>query len=233
MEIRQIAPQGAQHSWVHHLHQAVQVLQPVLQRGAREHEGVAGGDQLDEGGDLGAPVLDALGLIQYHKIRAEGLVDHRQVAQDQLVIDDHEPLGTPVLNQPRLRFSLHHLSLVFAELFDLSRPLLFQGGGADHQDARRLCVPVQPGRRGDGLQGLAQPHVVSQQGAAVGGQEGHPLHLVGIEPRPDTGELTAELNDVFPDLFCLRPVHRRRGQTQGVSSCIFSQVDVRPVNHRV
>ena len=226
VEIHQVAPQGAQHFLVHDLHQGVEVLQAVLQRGAAEHEGVARGDALDRRGDLGAPVLDALGLVQDHQVRAQDLVDDADIAQDQLVVDDEEAPAAPVLHGPPGRGARHHLGLLAGELADLAGPLVFEGGRADHQDALHLRLPVQPSRGGDGLEGLAQAHVVRQQGAAVGHQEGDALDLIRVEPGADPRQTPAGGADVLADPPRPQPLSGARSQTAGVAQGVLAQVDV-------
>jgi len=79
VEIHQIAPEGSQYPSVDHLHQAVEVFEAVLQRCATEYEDVTKRDALDGGGDLGAPILDPLGLVQDQEIRGQGFVDRTQI----------------------------------------------------------------------------------------------------------------------------------------------------------
>jgi hypothetical protein len=178
VEVHEIAPERPQHPRVHHLHQAVEVLQAVLQRGAAEHEGIARRDALDGGGDLGAPVLDALGLVQDQQVRRQGLVDDAEIAQHQLGVDDVEAAALAVLHRARLGRTLHQVRLGAGEARDLPLPLELEGGRADDQRPLDVVVLVQPIGGGDGLQRLAQAHVVGQQRAPAAGQEG----AVGVEP---------------------------------------------------
>jgi hypothetical protein len=53
--------------------------------------------------------------------------------------------------------------------------------GADHERPAHAVVLPQDGSRGDRLEGLAESHVVGQQGPTRRGQEGHALHLIGIQ----------------------------------------------------
>ena len=226
VEVHQVAPQGPQHPRVDHLHEAVQVLQPVFQRRAGEHEGVAAGDALDRAGDPGAPVLDALGLVHDHQVRAQGLVEHRQVAQDEFVVDDVAGGLAPVLDTPLRRRSLDDLRGQPGEPLDLPRPLVLERGRADDQHPPHPLVLAQPGGRGDGLQGLAQAHVVGQQGPAGAGEKGHALDLVGIEGGPHPGQAAVGGQDPAPDVVGAQPVGGPGGQVAGIIQGIVAQVEV-------
>ena len=226
VEVHQVAPERAEHLRVDHLHQAVQILKSVFQRRAGEHEGVAAGNALDRAGDPGAPVLDALGLVHDHQVRAQGFVEHRQVAQDEFVVDDVEGGVAPVLDTPFRHRSLDDLRLQPGEPFDLPRPLVLERGRADDQHPPHPLVLAQPDRRTDGLQGLAQAHVVGQQGPAGAGEKGHPLDLVGIEGGPHPGQTAAGGENPAADLVRAQPVGGPGRQVTGKIQGIVAQVEV-------
>ena len=226
MEVHQVAPQRSKHLRVDHLHQAVQILQPVFQRRAGEHEGVAAGNALDRAGDPGAPVLDALGLVHDHQVRAQGLVEHRQIAQDEFVVDDVEGGVAPVLDTPFRRRPLDDLRVQPGEPLDLPRPLVLERGRADDQHPPHPLVLAQPGGRTDGLQGLAQAHVIGQQRPAGTGEKGHALDLVGIEGGPHPGQTAAGGENPAADLVRAQPVGGPGRQVTGKIQGIVAQVEV-------
>ena len=57
-----------------------------------------------------------------------------------------------------------------AETLDLFLPFGLERGGRDHQDPPDAAAPAQQLARGDGLDGLARPHVVGQQGPFAEGR---------------------------------------------------------------
>ena len=71
---------GAEPAVIDELHDAVQLLELVLQRRAGQHDGVAAAQLLDGPRRLRLPVLDALGLVQDDQVRLPG-VELVQVAQ--------------------------------------------------------------------------------------------------------------------------------------------------------
>ena len=70
------------------------------------------------------------------------------------------------------------------EARDLALPLVLERGRADDQHALDAEVPGHDLRGGDGLDGLAQAHLVADQAAAGAGGEQRALALVVVERRP-------------------------------------------------
>ena len=111
----------------------VKFVDPVLDGGAGEDEGVAALEPLDGLGGVGGPVFDALGFVQDDDVGLEALVDIEAVGDDLLVVYDGEKgwitigvvvgAGGAVAEDDALEEG--------GEIRDLVLPLAFQRGRGD------------------------------------------------------------------------------------------------------
>ncbi len=143
--------------------QGIEFVNPVLERGPGQDEGVPAPQPLDGLRGLGGPVLDPLRLVQHHHIRAQPLVDLQGVGAHLLVVDDGEKRGPGIGPKPRLSAAEHELVGQRREALDLFLPLGLQRGRRHHQHPLDLPQAVQQRAGGDGLNGLAQTHFVGQK----------------------------------------------------------------------
>ena len=149
----------------------MQLLEPVLQRRAGQHEGVFRFELFDGLGRPGLPVLDPLGLVEDDQVglpTADGL----DVAVDDVVVGHLvERIGRVELVPPRTK-PFDDQGLAVGEPLDLLLPLVLQRRRRDDQHALNAGNPGEDLGGGDGLDGLAQPHVVGDQAAApLGGRQ--------------------------------------------------------------
>ena len=82
-------PERAEDARVEELEDAVEFVDAVFERRAGQHEGVAAGQGFDHLGGFGAPVFDALGLIQDDQVGAQ-LDQFVLIETDKFVVDDLE-----------------------------------------------------------------------------------------------------------------------------------------------
>jgi hypothetical protein len=176
-------PERTEEVRVRHLHQAVEVVEPVLERRAREHEGEAAPDALHHRGRARAPVLDALRLVDDEQVRGE-VEDLPLVGADELVARDEDRRRIGVESAALLAPARHHGDVLLRELRelpDLAQPLVLQRRGAHNERPPHLAPPPEPGHGGDGLGRLAEAHLVGEERPSPRGEEGDALHLVRIE----------------------------------------------------
>ena len=67
------AKAGAQPAVVDELHDRIQIVQPVFQRRAREHQGESRPQALDDVAGLGLPVLDPLPFVENDQVPGDAL----------------------------------------------------------------------------------------------------------------------------------------------------------------
>ena len=146
---------------VDELHDAVQIVQPVLQRRARQHQGERGLQALDHVAGLGFPVLDPLALVQNDQVPLD-LLDGQDVAQHLLVVADGEEAVVVVLRGPVRGAADHQLAVAVAEPLDFVSPLRLERRRADDQHLTDVGLARQQLGNADPLDRLAQPHVVGQ-----------------------------------------------------------------------
>src|SRR5262249_49172051 len=132
----------------------------------------------------GVPVLYPLSLIDDDQFRPP-CGDHVEIGSKPFIIRDLAEIlhakvilspGTAATDDPRCI-----LALAPGKARNLALPLVFEGGWANHQDARDPEVPRQYFHRGDGLDGFAQAHIVADQCAAGAHREECALRLIKIE----------------------------------------------------
>ena len=161
----------------------MEFLQPVFQRRAGQHDGVFGGQALDAARGAGFPVLDALGFVQHDQI-GRPAADRLGVAVDHVVVGDlEEGLGL-VGGLARGQRTLDDQRRAAGEPGDLFAPLMLERGGADDQRALDPRRARQDLGCGDGLDRLAQAHVVGEQAAPGARREERP-------PGADRGRATS------------------------------------------
>jgi len=68
----------------------MEFVDPIFNRGAREHEGVAAFEAFDGLGCLGVPILDALGFVEDHDVGLEACVYVERVGHHLFIVDDGE-----------------------------------------------------------------------------------------------------------------------------------------------
>ncbi len=226
VEIDHVAPEWTQDARIDDLHQAVQVFEPVFQRCAGQDECIARADPLDCAGDLGAPVLDALGLVNDQQIGTQFPVDHGQVAHHEFIVDHVETRTPSVLGAAGRHGTLHDLDTSPGESLDLARPLQLQRGGTDDQDPLDAVVTVHPVGCGNGLQGLAQAHVIGQQTPTAPRQEGDTLDLVGMQACPDLRQPATAGPNLFADVDGTHGPYRILGQAPGMAEGVVADLDV-------
>ena len=186
------AEERPQQRRVEEVHQRIQLVNAVLDGRPGEDEGVTTPQPFNGLSGLGAPVLDALSFVQHDNVGLEALVDLQGVGEHLLVIDDGEERlrgrgacpatpGRVVGLQPLHPRAEDELVRQFGELLDLLLPLGLQGGRGDDQHARGLAEPVEQSAGGNGLDSLAQAHLVGQQCAFGEGEVKHAFALVGKE----------------------------------------------------
>src|SRR5438034_9341820 len=107
------------------LHNRVQVVEPVFERRARQHEGEPRTKTFDHAAGLRLPVLDALAFVQDNEIPIYAS-DRQDVAQHLLVIAHGEEAVVGVLYAPLCNAAGDQLTIASAEALDFVPPLRFQ-----------------------------------------------------------------------------------------------------------
>ena len=181
VEVAVEAEQRSEHGRIEEGHQRVDLVDAVFDRRAGEDEGVAAAQALDGLRGLGVPVLDPLRFVQDHDVGLQPLVDVQRVGQHLLVIDDGEERRGGIAPEAFPPGAEHELVAEARETLDLLLPFGLERGRRDDQHAGSLAEPVQQRAGGDGLDGLAQPHLVGQQRALGEGQVQHAFALVWVQ----------------------------------------------------
>ena len=182
---------------VHQFHVGIELLQLVLHRRARQQDRIARRYLAGGTGDQRVPILQPLYLVHDQHVgiqlaQMSDVVAHR-VVRDNLVgcgrliqfvalsrsalYDHHLRNGQAVLHA----FPTTLYPVTARESFYLPLPLVFQRRGTDHQHLLSHALTQIDLCRGDGLQRLAQSHLVGNDGLAGTHGEARPLLLVGIE----------------------------------------------------
>ena len=148
------------------------------------YESVAALELLDRTGGGRGPVADALRLVENDQVGAEPL-NLLQVLQDQLVVDQVEEgrAGVEFL-APRFE-AVDDLGGEVAESFNLGLPLVLDRSRRDDNDSLDASAAAEQLGGRDGLDGLAQAHVVGQRHASAAGGEQRSAHLVREQRRFD------------------------------------------------
>ena len=204
---------------VDELDDRVQLLQAVLQRRARQYQGVGRRQLLHALRGAGLPVLDPLRLVEDDQVRLPA-TDGVQVAMHHVVVGQLvERLGGVKFRAARAE-TLDHQDRPGRELLDLLLPLVLERGGGDDQHPLDGSGAGEDFGGGDGLDRLAKPHVVGQQDAAGRGGKQRPLALIGIQRRLQQlleGRAADALRECLLDpRGQLRPVPHLGNQCQGV-----------------
>ncbi len=186
VELRELlveAPERPEQVRIDDLHQAVEIVEPVLERRAGEHEGEAALDALHDRCRPRAPVLDALRLVEDDEIGGE-VEDLPLVGASELVARDEDGRGVGVASPSLLAPARDDHDVVLAEvgeLTDLAQPLVLERRRANNERAPHLTPPRELRQGGNGLCRLPEPHLVGEERPPAGGEEGDAFHLVRVE----------------------------------------------------
>jgi hypothetical protein len=99
-----------------------QIVEPVLERRAREHEREWRSQAFHRLRRLRRPVLDALAFVQNDEVPLRAL-DGKNVAQHLLIVADREKAVVPVLAGPLCCASENDLAVPFREAKNFAAPL--------------------------------------------------------------------------------------------------------------
>ena len=163
---------------VDELHDREEIVEPILERRAGEHEREWRAQALHGLGRLRLPVLDALALVQNDQVPLCAL-DRQDVTQHLLVVADGEEAPVLVLRGALFGAAEHDLTVAFREAQDLAAPLGLDRRGAHDQDFADVRLPREQLGHADTLNRLAESHVIGQDRAPGAGGEGDAVQLVG------------------------------------------------------
>ena len=158
-----------------------QLLQAVLERRARQDDGVGRGNALDAAGRPCVPVLDSLRFVEDDQIRRPP-PNQVEVKVHGVVVGDGEEArrGSVALLAPRAH-ATDHGRLAIREARDFSLPLVLERRRTDDQHTLDAELARHDLRRGNGLDRLAEPHLVGDQRAAGTGGKQRSLALVCVQ----------------------------------------------------
>jgi hypothetical protein len=171
---------GAKPPVIDELDDGEEVVEPVLERRAGEHQREGRPQALHRLRRLRLPVLDALAFIQNDEVPLRAF-DGKKVAQYLLVVADREEAVAPVLAGPRCRASENDLTVPLREAKNLAAPLGFDGCRADDQYLADVRLPREQFSGADALDRLAQAHVVRKDCAPGTAGKRDAVELVGQE----------------------------------------------------
>ena len=156
--------QRAEHRRVEKAEQRVELDQVVLDGCAAQGQPVLGLEQGDGLGRLRGDILDVLRLVEDDVVELvlEQLLD---VVAHQGVCGEHQ-LALECLVQVALRAIIDGERQLWGKPLQLVLPVEQQAAG-HHQQRRALDLGVDACQHGDGLQSLAQAHVIGQAAAQV------------------------------------------------------------------
>ena len=197
--LSQQAAKGLLKPGLHREDEVLQFLQSVLQRRAGEESDEFGGGRQPRDG------LTALGLGVLHRMR---LVDRDEIdgpdPVDQLAEGREGRDGDPALPPPLIQFIVPVEAVdddgpEFRVLADLTLPVdEYRVRGHDEEAALPLGGEVAHGR--EHLHGLAEPHVIPEQGAPLVNQILRAEQLVTTERRREEGQVELRGLDRVGDL---------------------------------
>ena len=174
------APGRAQSMLIDILNDGYQLFEPVFQRRPGQHNGVGTLNALQGARGNRVPVLDPLRLIDNHDIGGPG-ADRVQIAGNHIVVDDFAESARCVLRSARGSQAADHQRLAVAEALNFFLPLMFERRGTDDQHAFHAEMPRQQLGRCDGLNGLSQAHLVTDQAAPRARRKQCTFRLIGIK----------------------------------------------------
>jgi hypothetical protein len=161
--------------------------------------------------------------VEHDDVRLRYFVDVEGVAQHLLVIDDGEEGRRAIGREPLGAWSEHEAGPAGAEAGDLLFPFRLQRRRADDEDPLDALAPRQQLAAGDGLDGLAERHVVGEQSALAEGEMHRSVALIrqqrmgqDVERRAAGGNIGGEgggpsLSDGFARLLARRMAFVRLG----------------------
>ena len=204
------AEQGAEEFRIQELHDGIDLVDPVFERRPGQDERVPAAELLDRVRGLGLPVLDALGFVENDHVGLQRGDQGIAVSQNLLVVAEGEERPAFVGGAARGRTAEHRGDGVLEalgsgafgtgafgarafrghargtpsrmeELRDLLLPFRLQRCRRHHQHPLDAVQRTQQGAGGDGLRGLAEPHVVGKQRPFAEREVQHALGLVRQE----------------------------------------------------
>ena len=194
----------AESAVIHKLDDAVQLFELVLQRRPGENHGVWRDEFLHCPGGFRFPIFDPLGLVEHHHVGFP-FVQQVQVANHLLVVDQLVEALPGIEFLAGVLQPLDHLHRPVGELANLRFPLVFHTRRCDDQHPVDAPFPGEDLDRGHGLDGLPQPHVVTEDRPAPAGHEHRAAQLVvvqrDLEQRPQRRFLVPRLQFPQQDLF--------------------------------
>ena len=167
VELAVEAEQRTEDAGVEEIDERVEFVDAVFEGSAGENEGVAAAQAFDGLGGLGGPVLDALGLVEHDDVGPEAGVDLQGVGHDLLVVDEREErrVGGGVMGEAGEPAAVDDPLGEGGEAADLFLPFSLERGGGDDEHAAGAAEAVEKGAGGDGLDGLAEAHLVGEERA--------------------------------------------------------------------
>ena len=163
---------------VQELDDGVDLVDPVLERRAGQDEGVAALELLYRSSGLRLPVLDTLGLVEDDYIGPQRSEQIFAVGNHLLVVAEGEERVPRIRCAAGQRAAEHHRGRQVGEGGDLLLPFGLERSRRHHQDPLDSAKLAQQCARRDGLHGLAEPHVVGEQGALAEREVENALDLV-------------------------------------------------------
>lgn len=174
----------------------IELVDPVLDRRAGQHEGVRRAERLHAARRFRRPVLDALRLVEHDDVRLQYFVDVGGVAQHLLIVDDGEEGRRAIGREALGARSEHEPGRAGAEAGDLLFPFRLQRRRANDEDPLDAFAPRQQLAAGDGLDGLAEPHVVGEQSALAESEVHRALALIRQQRMGEDVERRAAGGDI-------------------------------------
>ena len=168
---------------VHKFHDGKKFFELVFQRRSGKHKGVAALELFDGAGRGGGPISDALGFIKNDQVWAQA-VHVLDILQHEFVAGEIEESRLGIKLFPVCQRPVDNLRGKTAEFLDFGFPLVLDRGGRNHQHLFNAATAPQQIRRGNGLNRLAQTHVVGQDHATPASRKKRASNLVGKEWQP-------------------------------------------------
>ena len=197
--LSQEAAEGLLEPGLHREDEVLQLLQAVLQRRAGEerHE-FGGGRQAGDGlAALGLGILDGVRLVDGDEIDGPDPVD--QLAEGRERRDGDPALATPLLQLVVPVKAMDDDGPEFRVLTDLALPVDEDRVGS-HDEEVALPLGGEVAHGGEHLHGLAEPHVIPEQGAPLVDQILRAEQLVTTERRREEGQVQLRSLDRVSDL---------------------------------
>ncbi len=173
---------GPQATIIDELHDRIEIVEPVFQRGAGEHQREARAQAFDHARGLGLVVLDALAFVENDQVPGHAF-DRENVAEHLLVVAHGKKATVGISRLTLRRRAADKLHIAIAKAMNLGPPLALERRGTHDQHLTHTGLAGQQLGHAHALNRFSETHVVGQDRPSGAGGKCHAIELIGQERR--------------------------------------------------